>query len=109
MEWKGEVDSLDTESVEQKANNIGLSNRIDTAIQLLQICDAHDISVNQAKAIDVVPNIVTSCYQPYIRIVDDRETHDPSGWTDLVFPDGCIRILSGGEIIMGAQTVRPDT
>ena len=105
--WHQEVDARETNDPGQRAQRISLLNQIDTAIQLLKLCD--DFEVNAGAVWDRVPDIVHPSYMPEIRIVDDGETDDPSGWRELALISGHAVRMRGGEIVIGGSRTSPYT
>jgi hypothetical protein len=106
-EWYQEVVSSETNDPEQNAQRISLLNQIDTPMQLLKLCD--DFEVTAGAFWDRIPHIVHPSYMPEIRIVDDGETDDPSGWRELALTSGHAVRMRGGEIVIGGSRTSPYT
>ena len=99
-EWK-EKESKVAESIsniEEKANQIGLVNEIDTAIQQLKLCRQHNI-IGGTKIVSL-PNDYE--YSPSInyRIVCDHETDDSKHWEEIKIDGQHYRLCSGSKIIV---------
>ncbi len=102
--WHSELHTTETsDSPEQ----ISLLNQFDTAIQLLRLCD--EFEVIPGTFWDRVPVLIHSSYQPEIRIVDDGETDDPSGWRELALASGNAVRMRGGEVVIGGARTKPYT
>jgi hypothetical protein len=96
-----------TSDPRSEAERLGLLNRIDTAIQLLRRCDEFDIAPGAFW--DAVPNRVSPCHMPEIRVVDDCESDDPIGWTELEFRPGVAVRLPAGSVVIGGIRTSPVT
>ena len=106
-DWHRELNSLETLDSVQRAQRITLLNQIDTAIQLLKLCD--DFEVTAGAFWDRIPDVIDPSYMPEIRIVDDGETDDPSGWRELALASGHAVRMRGGEIVIGGNRTSPNT
>ncbi|CAN5358131.1 hypothetical protein BH09VER1_BH09VER1_29060 [soil metagenome] len=93
--WKTEL-SIQTgfNSIEEKANHIGLVNSIEVAIKQLELCRTYGI--NPGSWVCVFPEEVPGYSQPMFRVVCDGEGNDPAGWKELSFAGrGKVRFHGG--------------
>lgn len=104
LSWQQEVVAQISKDPRVEAERIGLANRIDTAVRLLQRCDEFDVAPGASW--DAAPDIISSSYQPDVRIVDDRESDNPASWRELAFGDGVtVRLLPGSVIVGGFRSM----
>lgn len=85
------------ESVSSKAEAIGLRNRIESAMRVLQICQ--DYRVHPGVRVHQIPDLIRPDHQPGIRVVDDNESDNPRFWRELMFENGPLT-LHGGDLLI---------
>jgi hypothetical protein len=85
-------------SVEQKAEHIGLMNRIETAMARLKLCEKHDIYTGAW--ICVLPPVAYQNAIPEYRVVCDGESDNPAHWKEVSFEKRGIVRLTGGDIVI---------
>jgi len=107
LQWQASLGGTLQVETEADAERIGLLNRIDTAIQLLRLCDEYHVIPGTHW--DTVPNLISPCHQPEVRIVDDGESDRASAWRELALESGNAVRLHGGEVIIGGQRTSPYT
>lgn len=106
-EWHRELDSDKPFDPIERAERISLLNQIDTAIQLLKLCD--EFGVTAGAFWDRIPDLIHPSYTPEIRIVNDQETDDPTYWRELALASGHAVRMRGGEVVIGGSRTSPDS
>ncbi|MFL0798777.1 MAG: hypothetical protein K6L73_14945 [Cellvibrionaceae bacterium] len=94
-EWQDELQrKADFDSIEAKANHIGLINEIDLAIKRIEICEKWEIFPKSI--IKELPSTEVTEY----RIMDDGESDNIQYWHEVKFEDGKSISLSGGDLVV---------
>lgn len=98
-QWLADLSQVtEFSSTEEKAEHIGLMNRIDTAIAQLPLCEKHRITGGSWFC--PLPEIPYHSYAPEYRIVDDSESDNPDWWREVEFEDRGIVRLTGGDVVI---------
>ncbi len=93
--WRTEISTRTSfDSIQEKAEHIGLMNSIEVAIKQLELCRTYGI--NPASWFCVFPGKVPGYSYPEFRVVHDCEGDDPCGWRELSFPSrGKVKFHAG--------------
>ena len=93
--WKADEESLleSMDTIEKKADQIGLINEIDTAIQRIELCEKYGIF--GASKFLVMPDAYSASVS--YRIVCDNESNNPEDWAE-VKKDGYEFLLDSGDV-----------
>jgi hypothetical protein len=83
------------QSVEEKANHIGLINRIETAIGNLKLCEKYEIY--PGSLVNVLPETENPNFV-YL-VVHENESSDPCNWEEVLFNDRQV-LLSSGDLVI---------
>ncbi len=95
QQWRMELSVRTSfDSIQHKADHIGLMNSIEVAIKQLELCRTYGI--NPGSWFCVFPERVPGYSYPEFRVVHDCDGDDPCGWKELSFPDhNKVRFHSG--------------
>jgi hypothetical protein len=97
QDWKIELSKRTVfESIQDKAEHIGLLNSIDVAVKQLELCKTYGINPNSWFC--VFPEEVSGYSQPMFRVVCDGEGDNPAGWKELSFPERGKVKFHGGDL-----------
>ena len=83
------------ESLNKKAEHIGLINQIDTAIGNLELCEKHGIV--PGSLISVLPE--TENPNLSYLVVHENESSNPENWEEVIF-NGQQVLFSGGDLVI---------
>ncbi len=85
----------DFESIEAKAEHLGLINQIKSSICQLQLCDK--FGINAGSLVSVLPKTENPnfCYLA----VHENESSNPENWEEVVFEGQQIQ-FSGGDLVI---------
>ena len=96
VEYMEELKAIDEfESIEEKAEHIGLLNQIETAIGQLQLCEEYGIS--SGSLVSVLPETETSNFS-YL-VVHDNESTNSENWEEVMFEGKQIQ-FGGGDLVI---------
>ena len=94
--YLSELESIDCfDSIEAKAEHIGLLNQIRSSIGQLELCEKHEI--NSGSLVSVLPETENPnfCYLA----VRENESSNPENWEEVIF-DGRQIQFSGGDLVI---------
>ena len=95
--WKTELSArTNFDSIQEKAEHIGLTNSIEVAIKQLELCRTYGI--NPSSWFCLFPEKVSGYSEVKFRVVCENETHHPSGWKEVSFPDRGQVSFHGGDL-----------
>ena len=95
-EYIDELKRRDTfESLEEKANHIGLINQIEVAIGNLKLCQKYEIYPRSL--VSVLPKTENDNFG-YL-VVHENESSNPCNWEEVLF-DGNQVELAGGDLVI---------
>ncbi len=98
--WKTELETkCSFSTVAERAEHIGLVNRIDSAIRLLKLCALHDIPPG-AWFCALPDSKDLGYHQVGYHVVCDNETHDPTEWSEVAFEKHGKLLLRPGDIVI---------
>ncbi|AQA17458.1 hypothetical protein BST95_03605 [Halioglobus japonicus] len=83
-------------SIADRAEHIGLINRIDTAIQQLELCESYGIT--GGSKFFTLPGTGDPNYDNYV-VAHDCESHRPENWEEVLFDGRSIRLQQGDLVI----------
>ncbi len=95
--WHMELSALTRfDSIQEKTEHIGLLNSIEVAVKQLELCRTYGINPNSWFC--VFPERISGYSEAKFRVVCENETHHPSGWEEVSFPDRGQISFHGGDL-----------
>jgi len=94
--YLGDLEAVnDFDSIEAKAEHIGIINQVKSAIGQLELCD--NFGINAASLVSVLPETTNPnfCYLA----VHENESSHPEDWEEVIFEGRKIQ-FSGGDLVI---------